>query len=100
MAKGVSQNGGQYVADFTPDCTHLIVEISFHCPNFIDPTAYGYGINFDHVHQGKKYEYALKWNIPVVSLAWFAECLKHRGVVDESGGLALNSECLSRKSSS
>jgi len=54
-------NGGQYSADLTHYCTHLIIE---------KPV-------------GKKYKYAKKWGIYLVNQRWFFDCIKRQARVDE-----------------
>ena len=57
------EHGGVYSKDLIKQCTHLLAEIP----------------------RGKKYEYAIKWDIKVVRPRWFFDCLRYRGVIDESG---------------
>jgi hypothetical protein len=56
------EHGGIYSKDLVKQCTHLLAETP----------------------QGRKYEYAVKWNIKVVRSRWFFDCLRYRGVIDES----------------
>jgi hypothetical protein len=55
-------HGGVYLQDLTKQCTHLLAEVP----------------------QGRKYDYAIKWNIKVVKPQWFFDCLKYGGMIDES----------------
>ncbi|ORX87579.1 BRCT domain-containing protein [Anaeromyces robustus] len=62
--------GGQYSADLTHQCTHLIVEK----PN------------------GRKYEYAKKWGLYLVNPRWFTDCISKRVRIDESDYLLENND--------
>jgi hypothetical protein len=52
-------NGGTYSADLNEACTHLIAAQA----------------------SGEKYAYAKKWGIPVVTVAWFTDCIEKRGLL-------------------
>lgn len=54
-------HGGTHSPDLTRACTHLVAA---------RPT-------------GKKYEFALKWGIPVVHRDWVTDCIERRAVLDE-----------------
>lgn len=62
MVHAVKDNGGRYAGDLTKQITHLVARVP----------------------EGKKYEYATKWGIKVVSGKWLKDSVKRRMILDES----------------
>ncbi|RMZ91909.1 hypothetical protein DV736_g853, partial [Chaetothyriales sp. CBS 134916] len=62
LQQNILENGGQYSGDLTKDITHLIAVQA----------------------QGKKYEYAIHWQIKVVSLKWYKDTLSRGMQLDET----------------
>jgi DNA replication regulator DPB11 len=58
----ITNNGGDYQRDLNKNITHLIT----------------------NSQEGEKYEHAKQWNIPVVSILWVSDCLRHGMVLEES----------------
>ncbi len=62
LQAAIAANGGEYRGDLTRIVTHLIAN---------EP-------------QGKKYEYALQWEVKVVSLKWLKDSLERGMILDET----------------
>ena len=62
LTKYIEDNGGEYHGDLTKQVTHLVAAVP----------------------GGKKYEYALKWGLKVVSEKWLFECHERGMVLKES----------------
>lgn len=62
LQESIIAHGGDYRSDLTKDVTHLIA----------------------NAPEGRKYQYAERRNIRVVSLCWFKDCLDRDLVMDES----------------
>ncbi|KAF9586973.1 hypothetical protein IFM89_039845 [Coptis chinensis] len=77
--------GGQYSPNLHPQCTHLVVQISF-------STIYFFGLarvlNFFYSYGGRKFEHALKHGLRnglyVVTLGWFVDSVRKNVRLSES----------------
>ena len=69
ISRLVGANGGSFTADLRSNCTHLLV----------GPMA-----NSLSRRASPKLAYALKWNIPAVSLTWLEESLERRICLDSA----------------
>lgn len=59
-AKLVEQLGGQYSAELTKSCTHLLAKAS--------------GAGSEGGAPGPKIQFAVKWGIPIVDVNWLYTC--------------------------
>jgi DNA replication regulator DPB11 len=62
LQERIIAHGGDYRGDLTKNVTHLIA----------------------NAPEGKKYQYAEQWQVRVVSLSWFKDCLDRGMVLEES----------------
>ena len=61
LQDNIAANGGEYRGDLTKSVTHLIAMAP----------------------EGKKYEYAAQWNLKIVSLRWYKDCLERGMILNE-----------------
>ena len=62
LQESIVTHGGDYRGNLTKDVTHLVA----------------------NTPEGRKYRYAEQWNIRVVSLCWFKDCIDRGMVMEES----------------
>jgi len=60
MEQTASENGAEFRTDLTKSVTHLIARNA----------------------EGEKYKYATQWNVTVVTLKWFTDCLERGMILD------------------
>lgn len=69
VAQTIKANGGTFSPDLSRNCTHLVADLTeIQNSERISP----------------KIAYAQKWNVPIVSIKWIAECAKRKGRLDEN----------------
>ncbi|OVA14610.1 BRCT domain [Macleaya cordata] len=77
MEKAIVQNGGQYSADLTKKCTHLVSDISF---SYILCCI----LDILYAPEGDKYKVARKWgHIHIVTKKWLDQSITRKACLDE-----------------
>ena len=80
----VQELGGIYSPELKSECSHLIFEDSASPSQFSQ--------NHHHQNLPIKVQYALKWQIPVVSKEWIYDCFNQRILLEESDYPALSNK--------